>query len=337
MQDHYRSELHGTAVIGRIAGKSTGVAQESEIIVVRGTDGRGAFSRETCVDGMVKIYDEIMQDPGQKSIINISWGFIPAKEEKWWDADDDDLNKFEDAFQEMTGDIFEAFDALENGIVVMASGNLAPGMLVGDESPVDLYPQLFAKDGKVGKRTISAPGKYVNIAARYENGEPVNEPRKGYPYSTPLQKALGLKLDDGTSFAAPTVTGALAAWLSVGVPLESAIQYMYDRAHPRVRGGPPALYNGISVSQWPAALRPSWASASDGRPSPTPPRALSRFDRARAMDQPIPTFVTRTITRPGEHYFVTVELQVPVATISVNQRPLKTKYTDYFAKPTPSQ
>ncbi|KAF3903642.1 hypothetical protein AA313_de0205762 [Arthrobotrys entomopaga] len=350
--DMWNSELHGTAVIGRVAGRSTGIASKSEIIVVKMVDGRGAEAVDVNIDGLLKTLDEVKDHPDIPTVINMSLNFDNTVDletlAKGHAAIRQKLVDFEKVSVPFLKEIFDEFAKLANVILVLPAGNGVTG------SDIDIYPQLFALDEQISKKLtvvggydpysgylfgktadfvkVSAPGIYVNVAARYVNGELANKPEPEDPDPTPLQKALGLKLSAGTSFAAPTAAGAIAAWLSAGIPIDNIISHMQSQAYPRVRGGPPVLYNGISISQWPLDMRPEWQR--EGKPTLPPLLRLKEFDTTMQANQPTPLVRIRTVQSSLGRYSVTTEILVPIRTIKRNETPLKTIYTDFFANPT---
>ncbi|KAF3927901.1 hypothetical protein ABW20_dc0106301 [Dactylellina cionopaga] len=264
----------------------------------------------------------------------------------WWDADDDDEKYFTEAFNQLAKDILEELAKLPNVIIVTAAGN--PD---GPGEAVDLYPALFGFDpivngklvvvggfnpytGRKCGRTapfvkVSAPGYFVNVAARYENGRllqpSINE---AVADPTPLQKELQLQFAEGTSFASPTVAGQIAVWLSAGMPFNDVIPYLYRTAHSRVRNGPKVLFNGIDIDRWPRELWPNWYK--EGNP-PVVPQRLQRFHPTRLSKLPDMSELiirTRNDAGHGQSTHLVTEILTPLRTIFVSNNPLKTVYKE---------
>ncbi|KAK6341457.1 Secreted subtilisin-like serine protease sub9 [Orbilia brochopaga] len=112
---------HGTPVVGRVAGKNTGVAQKASIVVVKYVDGRGEWIPEYTLDGLIRIHDHILRNNAHRNcIINISLSYTPARERQIFVAD------YETNYEEVLQDVIDALMELPNVIMVVGSGNEDP-------------------------------------------------------------------------------------------------------------------------------------------------------------------------------------------------------------------
>lgn len=172
---------HGTAVTGVIAasmnsGRVVGIAPEVTILVIKAEcDENGVFERTS--DLVFGLYYAIERDA---SVVNMSFGAQSPQ------------NPFAAAAQ-------LAYDS--DVICVAATGNEATAVLT--------YPA--ADEHVFGVGALTANGWTLASYSNY--GENVELVAPGTTYTTLMDGAYGYKT--GTSLAAPTVTGALALYLSV--------------------------------------------------------------------------------------------------------------------------
>ncbi|KAK6362354.1 hypothetical protein TWF730_006048 [Orbilia blumenaviensis] len=116
---------HGTAVVGRVAGKHTGVAHDAEVVVVKMINSRGVITLETIMNSFVKVYDDIVKNPERNCIVNFSAGWFTAAE-YGWDGTINDQTAFDKAFNTLALYIFMAFADLPNAIILVSAGNESP-------------------------------------------------------------------------------------------------------------------------------------------------------------------------------------------------------------------
>lgn len=66
---------HGTTILGKIAGRPTGIVRNSKIVIVRISDITGRISILNLIDGLVMTFEHISRvNSNQKVIVNLSWG-----------------------------------------------------------------------------------------------------------------------------------------------------------------------------------------------------------------------------------------------------------------------
>ncbi|KAK6535056.1 hypothetical protein TWF281_006354 [Arthrobotrys megalospora] len=296
---------HGTSVIGRVAGKHTGVAHDAEIVVVKMTSGRGVVgTHDITLDSLVRVYEDCvdrMDMSGRNCIVNFSWVWEEPNHAfyNWHDATQEELSKFGVAYNRVALDVLQAFAKLPNAVIFGVPGNDAPGTEPGSYPSKFLATAPELRDkliivGGYNPRTglvahnfadyirIFAPSVYVNAAALYTDGELWEEypSPESDPIPNKLQKQLQLEFGEGTSLACPTVAGVLATFLSAGLPMDKAIQYLFSQAYPRAPGGPNAVYNGIGIYKWPESLWPEWYTQEmyDSDSSLTSPPSSNEMD-----------------------------------------------------------
>ncbi|KAK6513677.1 hypothetical protein TWF506_008116 [Arthrobotrys conoides] len=256
--------LHGCVVISKIAGRLLGAAQDATIIPVTFSSGRppGCHSALGVVDAFVKVYDQVRSVYKKTNcLVNLSlllpiFYFKPIEQAN--------LESFRSVyglqppFDSALHYLLKEFSKLPNVIVVISAGNY-PGEEVR-ATPASL-------GGKAGLRkkvvvvggtdllgnNIFATDTFVKVSAPAQDVARPVLPVRGE--KTSGIRGLSLKYGvgrgySGTSFAAPLVTGVLAAMLSSGIPIDKVVDHMYKLAYPRVEGGPNVVYNGISTDRW---------------------------------------------------------------------------------------
>ncbi|KAJ6263070.1 hypothetical protein Dda_1629 [Drechslerella dactyloides] len=317
-------KYHGTSVIGKIAGKYTGVAQEAEIVGVVMNDGRAARSHLAVVDGLAQIYDHIKKyNRFRNCIINLSIGITRDIESK-----DKSYNK---DMMDIMLEILKSLISLNNVIIVAAAGNEDKDVMI-DHYPAlfrPLLPQKFimvggyvdytgglygqTKDLKGKIIDITAPAEYVKVATKHvgdknpDCSDDITQPRPGDE-----DWKRGLCLNEGTSYAAPLVAGVMATWLAAGIDIDDVVGHMHRLAHPRIKGGETVIYNGIGIDRWPREKWPTWYRNGDLPPPPPDPRtgefpaATVSLSTLLASGKPVKTKTyvyrptpTSTITRDG--------------------------------------
>ncbi|KAK6506616.1 subtilisin-like serine protease [Arthrobotrys musiformis] len=273
---HYK---HGTPVTGKIAGERTGVAQEAEIVVVKMTDGRGSINHDTIINSFVKVYDDILKNPGRNCIINFSSGWYHPNDRRYaWNDKAAALHEFHIAYNRLAMDVLKKLLDLPNVVLVAPVDNDTPG------APIYVYPARFGNLDEFENKIVVVGGydprtgyvsnpwdDYVRVAAFYIDGGLAVEYPAYPPKPTERQKRLQLESADGSSF----VTGVIATILGTGISMADAIPYLYSQAYPRVEGGPNVVYNGIQIGQWTQNLWPAWYSPSP-RVTNTPVKTIFR-------------------------------------------------------------
>ncbi|KAK6535050.1 hypothetical protein TWF281_006348 [Arthrobotrys megalospora] len=248
--DTNRNDYHGTAVISKIAGRRIGTAPKAGIVVVQCSSMRGETTTAHYFSALLKIYDHIREMNPKASIINISWTFDTI------DPTDEKMAKIVEVNllgRTPTNTIIELysyflmgeFAKLRNVKIVGAAGNRYPGTELGfPHRHAQAYPHTMIAVGGTGvdnrnkfQRStgmrVWAPATQIHVAGFDENG------------------VEALELAEGTSFAAPTVTGIMATLLSEGIRVDDVVELIYKLAHKRVPNGPPIVWNGIYKQEWP--------------------------------------------------------------------------------------
>ncbi|KAK6495112.1 hypothetical protein TWF481_003140 [Arthrobotrys musiformis] len=287
---------HGTAVVAKIAGRNVGVATNATLVLARTTDSTGTMDYAAFIDILLKVYDDVRKrDPKQICIINISlvlwipntdYAGVNSVNQKSYLYLVGNRNKvaylvFYRAVRTALDHILENLMRLPNVFIVAAAGNENPKV------PINTWPatrgEYYANSSRfivvggyapgygenifqiVPYVPIWAPGGWVNIPTRWKYGDFEDPKYTGPPIG--FHREFELSFSSGTSFATPTVTGMIAAWLSIGIKPKDIVPFM-KTAYQRVKYGVKALYNGIPLSRWPKADRPAWYNAKKSTPPP---------------------------------------------------------------------
>ncbi|KAF3212930.1 Secreted subtilisin-like serine protease sub5 [Orbilia oligospora] len=243
---------HGTGIAGQLVGKTIGIVPQVEIVVVDIFDGRNLSTRAIFIQIFVAIRHHITtKNYGKNCIINMCTS---------WDNTDIYAQRFFEAFLHWAKS--------NKVIVVVPSGNFPPNV------PINSYPaSLFHDDAKkemfwkqlvvVGgvdmtgqQENIFQTAPYVKVSApatRVWVAGLLEEPGFGPGQPSYPSTIEGLRLEGGTSVAAPLVSGMIAMWLGAEIfTTNNVVEEMYKLAYNRTENGPNILYNGISPAQWPS-------------------------------------------------------------------------------------
>ncbi|KAK2010906.1 subtilisin-like protein [Colletotrichum eremochloae] len=220
---------HGTCVASKAGGPVYGTAKDANMVVVKLP--RFIYTSDL-LKALREIKDDVItKDLQGKAVVNFSHGHL-------------DLEYLYSEYEREINALIA-----QDVVIVAASGNNAK-----KDDDVNTYPALFGEtkdiivvgavddaghrapfsQGTGSQLTVSAPG-YVDCA-------------NGREHPNTLHRR-------GTSFAAPTVAGVIAVWLSqeehkatlqvkgqVAARVKKMVQ---DLAYSRVEGGPPVIWNGI--------------------------------------------------------------------------------------------
>ncbi|KAK6362767.1 hypothetical protein TWF730_000222 [Orbilia blumenaviensis] len=267
---------HSGGMVAKIVGKTTGIAQNASIVfsaVMDGTNNESAFSK---FDAFLKTYDHIRSRNSNKPcIISISIGF-------WADPSPllgPTMRKKVIAYQDTMIDILVALTDLDNVIIVAAAGNGPAG------TPLTSFPSRFA---------VVHPNRRMVVAgAANSNGIDIFQSDSSLPNFVWFQSAVIETIDvdtyiqqtiinvpaeimrmgwwplphrlklvgGGTSFAASTVAGVLALYLSrdqysgqeldMQTRMNNAIQRLKDESWKVNPAGVPIVHSGIAPNKWP--------------------------------------------------------------------------------------
>lgn len=111
--------VHGTSIIGRIAGRVSGIAPEAEIVVVRTTSvPEGGYGYVDYLDALIKIYDHIKTYNSESSGIVINFAVNPSFSSLTADYMTQ-LHRFSE-------EVVRRIHDLDNVIIVAAAGNQKP-------------------------------------------------------------------------------------------------------------------------------------------------------------------------------------------------------------------
>lgn len=110
---------HGTAVLGKIAGSKTGLAQKAHVVVVKSTDINGNTDFVILIDAILKTYDHIVaRAPANYKgfIVNLGLGFDPESFD--WNAP-----RYKNNMKRMFKILIKRLVDLEKTILVTGAGN----------------------------------------------------------------------------------------------------------------------------------------------------------------------------------------------------------------------
>ncbi|KAK6335142.1 hypothetical protein TWF718_010580 [Orbilia javanica] len=265
----------GTAVFGKIFGKTVGTARQAKPVVVMAADGTGRTSRLHILDSLLQIHADIIKRfKGRKIVISMSWILtaLPDPDSPKYKIDTFDRNLIKSighiqgllsqlgvAFVVPGGsshwdDEVKANNAITNPIVGFPAklglkkwklGGPNPFITVGGVDMVswDTYYQSH------GSLRVSAPA--VDILVPLPSS-PFNSREIGPPRAfSPTPGDYGTV--KGTAYAAGTVAGLLAYFLAMGFNRNEAKTIMYAYSYGRADRGfqhslepvPDVVYNGI--------------------------------------------------------------------------------------------
>ncbi|KAK6535980.1 hypothetical protein TWF281_000228 [Arthrobotrys megalospora] len=245
--------VHGSMMLAKIAGRSTGIAQKAIINLVTAADATGASGTFTIIDALLKMYDHIRTyNPHKPCIINMSMDldYVISVEATGVTIGKSDIK-----------DLLMEILKLDNIILVSAAGNAKPGV------PITKYPSFLATQAGAYKR------RHVVVGATDDVGFNQYQYDEDMPYFvwaptwdvehmwTRDDGSLKFVVGDGgaTSLAAATVSGMLAMYISRNLGsktrLDDAIRDLKDLAWQRNPRAVPLIHNGITPAQWPAEFR----------------------------------------------------------------------------------
>ncbi|KAK6525794.1 hypothetical protein TWF281_010838 [Arthrobotrys megalospora] len=209
---------------------------------------------------MLKAFDHIMSKNIQKAIISCAWFYDQVQP-----SNPLFQKVYEPPVQALTTNALVQWLSLEftssikkrgNILIVTTTGHAGlaeRGKYLPPTSDAEKYPDIVIpvgasdrQDRKMfddvpGSDKISikawAPGEGIHVHGYDEAGDP------------------SVVLVSGVAFAAASVVGMLAVYISEDVPVLKAAQQLYDLAWARVPGGPNIIWNGITESEWPGPPR----------------------------------------------------------------------------------
>ncbi|GJD02248.1 alkaline proteinase [Colletotrichum higginsianum] len=235
------SRNHGTCVASKATGPAYGTAKDANLVMVKLPDRK---MKSAVLTALVDISNDVYQKGIEgKAVINMSIGHVLAEQ---------DLTAL--AEQNSTSTVM-AYRLLlvslmaEDIVIVAASGNEADS----DSFDVVTYPALFgATTDLIVVGAVKKNGNRAEFARG--TGDQLTTSAPGY-VTCASGRSDGSDKRHGTSYAAPTVAGVVAVWLSqaehrarLQVPGKVAANtkaMVKSLSYARVRGGPPVIWNGI--------------------------------------------------------------------------------------------
>ncbi|KAL5342159.1 hypothetical protein BJX70DRAFT_395132 [Aspergillus crustosus] len=197
---------HGTMVASLVAGKSVGIATSANLIpVAAGAPKEGSLYYERQLEALVRVLDDMEANPGRgaKSIVNMSWS----------------VKRLLTAWQ-MESVILEIFKKLkEHGaLLVLAAGNDGPDELVDYSLPGSIAANKDVADNIIVVGSINKDGTRSSFSQVFStglNGEGIiHAPGQGVRAASTV-RGEAFPLEDGTSLAAPLVSGLIAYFRSL--------------------------------------------------------------------------------------------------------------------------
>ncbi|EPS35915.1 hypothetical protein H072_10622 [Dactylellina haptotyla CBS 200.50] len=284
MQEQYtHGDLHGTAVLSKLAGKTVGVSKNAKFVLARFCDGRGRPGIDNTMDMIIKVIDHIKTHNSRSNcVVNFSLT---------WNADGSTSQEYAVHLHAHSRELFRTLASLPNVIMVASAGNDPSSE---DAPVVERYPAIFTRTRNIARKLIVAggydpytgqeyhktlpvtkvwaPSRLNSCACLYKDGVLQAKSEDAVWDSMPFAIKNELCYMSGTSFAVPLVAGFLANWLSNGMTINGVVDYMYKLAYPRVKDGPPVLFSGIGIESWPRNRQPDWFK--QGQEPPPPPDSL---------------------------------------------------------------
>ncbi|OBR11253.1 Alkaline proteinase [Colletotrichum higginsianum IMI 349063] len=263
---------HGSCIASKATGLKYGTAKEANIVMVKLPE---EWSLLAITKALVMISNDVTQKGIRgKAVINMSFRSL---------LDKSDISTFKQVIVDRLA---------EDIIIVTSSGNkktVSPKVLYNTiflhfNEPqankfkgsrldkVSDYPALF------GKTTdIIVVGAVDNVGIRATNSLGTGKelttsaPGRGKCASG---DSSGSKQSSGTSFAAASVAGVIAVWLSqdeyrtrlqVSGKVATNVKAMVKSlSYPRIRRGPPVIWNGVDPRRFARPPKPQWSKKPQG-------------------------------------------------------------------------
>ncbi|KAK6497528.1 Suppressor of the cold-sensitive snRNP biogenesis mutant brr1-1 [Arthrobotrys musiformis] len=228
---------HGSSVAGVVIGKVTGLAPNSNVVMIGALDRNAQSSEALYLNALTKLYRHIDKNSKQKPVIvNISLnaGYLPQTKDK----------TIED-IRAALNEVWDRLMRLDHVIVTSASG-------VSEWSDKDVtfsWPNVRAEDKK------SSPNLVIVGGVDKEGLGIFQKPKSNYQavyapaYAVKITSNIGYQLTTGTSFASAFTAGVLANYLSRDPKLSApgAVKQLLDLSHKRHKDGPPVVWTGVSI------------------------------------------------------------------------------------------
>ncbi|KAK6538962.1 hypothetical protein TWF694_010510 [Orbilia ellipsospora] len=274
---------HGTSVAGKLLGNKFGVAPWADLVAVKKQDGRFLFTIFNDIDFLLKIYDHLLRSRNKYSdikgaVIVYAYGFeVNFPHNRFF------LQAYEDLYIEILQKLGE-----KGAYFLIPTGNESPSTKIAH------YPQILISEnlsGRRGGKRLTNTMLVGGIDTRTgENLYQLNPEVKIFAPADEVSVPIGssqyrgsegnVGAVSGTSYAAPLVAGLLATFMGLG-EMDPVLK-VESLAYPRINGGPPVLWNGITRSMWGTAQSQNRGSGgSKKRPSNEEPDEACDFERAK--------------------------------------------------------
>ncbi|KAK6510513.1 hypothetical protein TWF506_009619 [Arthrobotrys conoides] len=267
----------GTAVFGKIFGKTVGIARQAKPVIVVAADKNGKTSRLHILDSLLQIHADITRRrKGRKVVISMSWILTPP-------SDPNNPNSGMDSFDYFLiasiRHILEMLSQLDVAFVVPGGSfhldvenqgnNAVTNPIVGFPANEGLRKWDINLKGRnpfitVGGVDMTSWDNYYQSHLSLRVSAPAVDilvPLPSSPFESrevgPARAMLHTPGDygtvKGTAYAAATVAGLLAYFLAMGFNRDEAKTIIYAFSYPRVSGearqrldqAPRVIYNGI--------------------------------------------------------------------------------------------
>ncbi|KAK6343461.1 hypothetical protein TWF730_011050 [Orbilia blumenaviensis] len=206
---------HGTKVISKIIGRTSAPANRAILKSVKiNVVGGGMPLEFSVVDGMLKIYDDIVDNyKGKPVVINIS---LSISEKRFgWSC-------------EIIRRIFRKLRDMGDVIVVTAAGNSAPGV------QISMFPATLAGEAEFEDFVIPVGGVTRGTLENKYQTAPWMKVWAAGTVKAPKGAKRGWGSVSGTSFASPQVAALLAYFRGMGMTKKQAIRALYEYAYERM-------------------------------------------------------------------------------------------------------
>ncbi|KAK6225204.1 alkaline proteinase [Colletotrichum tabaci] len=272
------SRNHGTCVASKATGPAYGTAKDANLVMVKLPDRK---MKSAVLTALVEISNDVYQKGIEgKAVINMSIGHVLVEQDPTALAEQNSTSTV------MAYRLLLVSLMAEDIVIVAGSGNDADS----ESIDVSTYPALF---GTTTDLIVVGAVKKNGNRAEFSQGssDQLTTSAPGY-ITCGSGRSDGSDKRHGTSYAAPTVAGVVAVWLSqaehrarLQVPGKVAANtkaMVKSLSYARVRGGPPVIWNGIDprrracrVIKNPANRRRQDGDATDCEEEATPTSAAA--------------------------------------------------------------
>ncbi|KAL8909225.1 MAG: hypothetical protein Q9171_005143 [Xanthocarpia ochracea] len=236
---------HGSCVYSMAVGPRFGVAKNADVVIVK----HAIFNREdsddsdeedtvesATLDGMAMILADVKgSELKKKAVVNLSFGVSE-------DIEDASRDKIHDLIEEL----------LANDVVVVTASGNERNSETGARSDIDDYPALFREDIQE-MIVVGATNNEGTTWPSTQGGDLLDLSGPGDSIVCAKREGDGLTIKSGTSYAAASVSGLAAYFLSLpelsdrlkvdGKTAQNVKDIILEKAYPRIDGEVKVLYN----------------------------------------------------------------------------------------------